>query len=316
MKEISKLFYIRYGNSLDLASLTQCEKTNRNAVNFISRTSQNNGIAAIIEKIATIEPSPAGTITVAASGSVMEAFLQNEPYYTAYHVLILTPKVKISDKIKLYYCACIRANKYKYSYGRQANKTLKDIMIPDITEIPNWVKKTKMPDYSNINACLKNTNFVLNTKRWKTFKYDELFDIERDTGPRKQDLEIGMIPFITSTDTNNGISAFTNHVPTHQANTIGVNRNGSVAEAFYQENAFCSTEDVHIFKPKFKLNKYIAMFLATLIRKEKYRYSYGRKWGLERMKSSVIKLPATPSGLPDFEFMENLIKSLPYSSSI
>ena len=218
--------------------------------------------------------------------------------------------------VKLYYCACIRANKYKYNYGRQANKTLKDIMIPDITEVPIWVKKARMPDYGNINTCLKNADLVLNTKQWKAFRYNELFDIERGTGPRKQDLEIGMIPFITSTDTNNGISAFTNHIPTHQANTIGVNRNGSVAEAFYQENAFCSTEDVHIFKPKFKLNKYIAMFLATLIRKEKYRYSYGRKWGLERMKSSVIKLPATPNGLPDFEFMENLIKSLPCSSSI
>jgi hypothetical protein len=65
----------------------------------------------------------------------------------------------------------------------------------------------------------------------------------------------------------------------HSKNTIGVNRNGSVAEAFYHEYDYCSTEDVHIFSPKFPLNKYIAMFIITLIKKEKYRYNYGRKWG-------------------------------------
>lgn len=32
-------------------------------------------------------------------------------------------------------------NAYRYSYGRQANKTLKDIMIPD--DVPQWVKENK-----------------------------------------------------------------------------------------------------------------------------------------------------------------------------
>jgi hypothetical protein len=30
----------------------------------------------------------------------------------------------------IFYAQCISANRYKYNYGRQANKTLKDIMIP------------------------------------------------------------------------------------------------------------------------------------------------------------------------------------------
>jgi hypothetical protein len=32
--------------------------------------------------------------------------------------------------------------------------------------------------------------------------------------------------------------------------------------------------------------------------------------------NAKIKLPATPQGEPDWEFMENYIKSLPYSSSL
>jgi hypothetical protein len=53
-----------------------------------------------------------------------------------------------------------------------------------------------------------------------------------------------------------------------------------------------------------------------LIKREKYRYNYGRKWGIERMKNSQIKLPVTKNGTPDWSFMENYIKSLPYSSNL
>ena len=33
----------------------------------------------------------------------------------------------------------IRANKYRYSYGRQANRTLRAIMVPSRDSIPSWV---------------------------------------------------------------------------------------------------------------------------------------------------------------------------------
>jgi hypothetical protein len=39
----------------------------------------------------------------------------------------------------LFYCCCIRANQYRYSYGRQANRTLKQLQIPSRTAIPRWV---------------------------------------------------------------------------------------------------------------------------------------------------------------------------------
>jgi hypothetical protein len=105
-------------------------------------------------------------------------------------------------------------------------------------------------------------------------------------------------------------------MPMHEANVITVNRNGSVAEAFYQPREFCSTEDVHIFNPKFKLNQYIALFLITLIRMEKYRYSFGRKWGIKRMNETLIKLPVDRNNHPDLKFMDNYIKSLSYSKQL
>ena len=63
-------------------------------------------------------------------------------------------------------------------------------------------------------------------------------------------------------------------------------------------------------------NKYIALFICAILRKEKYRYSYGRKWVLESMRSTVIKLPATVTSKPDYMCMENYLKSLPYGDRI
>lgn len=114
-----------------------------------------------------------------------------------------------------------------------------------------------------------------------------------------------------------GKGGYTVQRPQHSGNVITVNRNGNgVAEAFYQPVPFSSTEDVHVFKPKFELNKFRAMFLLPLFRMEKYRFNYGRKWGLARMNDSLIRLPVTPQGEPDWLFMETYIKSLPYSKSI
>ncbi|MEZ0180490.1 hypothetical protein ['Camptotheca acuminata' phytoplasma] len=43
----------------------------------------------------------------------------------------------------LIYCVYLKANKYKYSYGRKANKTFKDFLVPNLDEI-----NKKIPHYN------------------------------------------------------------------------------------------------------------------------------------------------------------------------
>ncbi len=72
--------------------------------------------------------------------------------------------------------------------------------------------------------------------------------------------------------------------------------------------------------PMFLLNKYIALFLVTIINKEQYRYSYGRKCSQTKLKISRIKLPAIFNANgeydPDWQWMEDYIKGLPYSGCL
>lgn len=101
-------------------------------------------------------------------------------------------------------------------------------------------------------------------------------------------------------------------------NCITVNYNGSVGEAFYQKEPFWASDDVNVLYAKdfWTLNQYIAMFIITVIKANKYRFGYGRKWTMEKMKETIIKLPSDINGKPDFEYMEKYIKSLPYSDRI
>lgn len=132
---ISELFSVTYGVNFELNRMTP----DSSGIPFVGRSDRNNGVTARVSAIQGVTPNPAGTLSVAGGGSVLATFLQFEPYYSGRDLFYLTPLFAMSDSQKLYYCACIRANRYRYSYGRQANKTLKDLLIPDLTSVPDWV---------------------------------------------------------------------------------------------------------------------------------------------------------------------------------
>lgn len=313
---LHKLFSVQYGNSFDLNMLEVCDEKSPYKVNYVSRTRENNGVSAYVKIKEDVVPFEAGLITVAGSGnSVLESFIQYNQFYTGYHVFLLKPKKAMSDIEKLFYCYCIRQNQYKYSFGRQANKTLKDILVPE--EVPE--------EFSNINLkslnILKpdrvfNKDFDLNTTKWKTFNIKTLFEITGSKTTTLLELEEygkGKCPYVTTKETNNGINGFYDYY-TEQGNVLTVDSAVS-GYCSYQPLNFSASDHVEKLIPKFEMNKYIALFLKTIINQEQYRYNYGLKCSQERMRKSHIKLPSK-NDVPDFEFMENFIKSLPYSSSI
>lgn len=138
LQRIGDLFDLKYGPSLELVRLKR--DPGPTGINFVSRTSQNNGISARVAIIEGLEPDPAGTLSVALGGSVLETFLQPERWYSGRDMGILTPKREMSDAEKLWWASCIRANRYRFNYGRQANRTLVNLMIPK--QVPKWVETT------------------------------------------------------------------------------------------------------------------------------------------------------------------------------
>jgi hypothetical protein len=318
MKPLNEIFEVAYGNKFDLNKLAPSLREH-GGVNFVGRSSQNHGVSGIVAPVEGIEPYSAGWITVALGGSkLLSSFVQEAPFYTAQNVAVLRPLKSMTFQQKLYVCLAIRHNRFRYSaFGREANRTLKTLLIPDLNEFPSWISELECDSIEKFESSIFHAPVLpINTDCWRPFVLGEIFDVQKGKRLTKAAMISGKTPFIGSTDSNNGVTATVGQSPIHEGNTISLSYNGSVAEAFYQPVPFWATDDVNVLYPKFTMSPEIALFICTVIRMEKYRYNYGRKWHLERMRESLIKLPVTSQGQPDFAWMEQYIKRLPYSSQI
>lgn len=317
MTDLESLFDISYGHSLELNRLQIT--TPEAGIPFISRKMGDNGVSAYVKYIPGILPNKAGELTCALSGNgVLTTHIQERPYYTSFHVACLRPKTELTKQQLLFYCLCIQRNRYRFSYGRQANRTLRTLRVPAISQIPSWVTAAVPDMFSGNERPVNSVRIDLPPlENWKTFTLESLFELKKGKRITKAKLNSGAVPFITAIDSNNGLREYFSGPAIFDANTITVNYNGNgVAEAFYQPDPYWACDDVNVLYPKFPLTESRAMFINTIIRKEKYRFNYGRKWHLERMRDSSIKLPANKKGQPDWDLIESYIKGLSFSSAL
>jgi hypothetical protein len=317
--KLSELFEPKYGANLELINLDQCDSTESGAVPFVSRTEKNNGVSAFVYEMPNIDKNPANTLSVAVSGSVLSTFYQPIPYYSGRDLYVLIPKKKNLPIEMLFYAKYISSNKYRYNYGRQANKTLREIMIPEkpdeklIDKL--WIYQESINQYLAAKS-LSNIKRIIKQSDWVTFYLSELFSIKGTKTIPVSELEEygkGKYPYVTTQSTNNGVEGFYDFY-SEKGGVLTVD-SAVLGHCSYQALNFSASDHVEKLVPKFPMNKYIALFLVTILRLEQYRYNYGRKCSQSRMKERSIKLPAK-NGQPDFEFMENYIKSLLYSKSI
>ena len=142
LTELNRLFVVEHGNKLDLNKMEKCAFDD-DAVLFIGRSGERNGLSAFVKKRPEAVPYQRGLITVALGGSALSSFVQSHPFYTAQNVDVLTPQTDMPLDMKLYYCLCIEANRFRYStFGREANRTLKKLLVPTVESVPDWVHGT------------------------------------------------------------------------------------------------------------------------------------------------------------------------------
>lgn len=152
----------------------------------------------------------------------------------------------------------------------------------------------------------------LNISEWKEYRLGDLFEIKKGKRLTSEDQTEGTTPYIGAIDSNNGVSNYIGQAPIHEGNTISLSYNGSVGQAFYQPIPFWATDDVNVlyFRDKtISFNRNMALFICTILKQEQYRYCYGRKWVLDSMNETIVKLP-TKGDKPDWSYMEKYISSL------
>ena len=298
--------------------------------NFVSSTEFNNGVS----KMVNIEPNNKGNlITVNYDGSVGEAFYQDKPFWALDSVNVLYPKFKLTPNIAMFLITLIKKEQHRFNYGRKWNKLRMEkssILLPvDEKGVPDWdfmdshIKRLyqlkRITEQLNEFNSRKRKKVDLFDKKWKYFKYNDVFDIQKGYYNKRPE-EIGDLNFVSASFNNNSVTDKVDKSVVSKLfkpNCITVVNNGYAGEAFYQREEFTCSHDVNILKVRNReLNPHLAMFLIEIIRREKTKFNYGRKWRVKRMKNSLIKLPLNSKEEPDWDFMERYIKSLHYSKPL
>lgn len=173
-----------------------------------------------------------------------------------------------------------------------------------------------------MTTSVKSSNIALKTDEWKEFEIRDIFDIKYGINMELNDCIISdddnAINFVSRTEDNNGVSAKVELVEgkiPQKAGLITCAGGGSVLSTFLQEDPFYSGRDLYLLKAKNNISRYAKLFVITIIKKNKYKYNYGRQANIT-LPYIKIKLPVTKEGKPDYVFMENYIKHLPYSDCL
>jgi hypothetical protein len=141
--------------------------------------------------------------------------------------------------------------------------------------------------------------------------------------------------YVSRNSNENGVVAFVDEKEGEEpfpAGAMSLALGGSyLGSCFIQKKPFYTAQNVGILQEKVPLSIYAKLFIATLIRNEcKIKYqAFGRELNAHFRKDFTIKLPVKKNDgeividethqfsklgyIPDWEWMENYIKSLPYS---
>ena len=159
----------------------------------------------------------------------------------------------------------------------------------------------------------------IDTKSWGTFKLSQILNqTGRGQRLRKQDRKEGSIPLATAGYINQGIS---NYIGNDEQNihkpSITIDMFGN---CFLREYKFACDDNVYVFQTNEDVSDKAKLFIVSVINAYSQRfgnkYNYDNQFREHTYKKETIKLPIDSQGNPDWEFMENYIKSLPYSVNI
>ena len=145
----------------------------------------------------------------------------------------------------------------------------------------------------------------------RMFPVTDFFEIKKGKRLTKANMVPGDIPFVGSSATNNGITAYIgNDTHLHEPGTITVSYNGSVGEVFLQDERFWASDDVNVWYPKQKMTIEVKLYFMAAIKKLSAKYSYTNKWTIDKMRSELVELPVDSDGKPSFNCMQERISEL------
>lgn len=160
----------------------------------------------------------------------------------------------------------------------------------------------------------------LDDREWKVFSLtgeDGLFPIHATStgidGIKLKDGDDTVLPYITRTETNNGIAKFISAKNLEYGKDAGecITIGLDTQTAYWQPLDFVTGQNIQVLRSD-KLNYYSYQFITVILRQQmKSKFNWGGNGAtLGRLKKLKIMLPVTDEGTPDYQFMEDYIREL------
>nr|WP_304341188.1 restriction endonuclease subunit S [Clostridioides mangenotii] len=308
----------------------QLEKLEIGKIPLVSSGISNNGIVGFIKRgDGKAQKFSKGVLTVDMFG---QSFYHTYDFYSVSHgrVNMLNPILEVHEA-GFFLAQMLNQQLDCFSYNNMASSSrlsIKNIKLPITPEKqPDWnymeqyvINIMDSIEVTEIEA-IKTTQIRLDSVEWKEFSIQSITEsIKSGNDWEAYNRPEGENPFIGASALNNGITDFVDFSTKENyvgENVIGVNRNGNVGYAFYHPYRAYFSGDTRFIKLKnFPKNKYINLFITTMIMQQKDKYAYGYKMGTKRLTAQKILLPVTSNNRPNWRFMEDYIKSISNSDLI
>ncbi len=218
----------------------------------------------------------------------------------------------------------------KYSFGRKWKTHFRDTIIklpqtpdghPDWIYMEQYIKSLSYKVITTSNVAQNQAFLAVDS--WKEHRLGDVFpQIYRADAHVKTDYDFKPSPFadsiafVSRTEENNGCDCY---IPRQGLN--GIEKGNAIvigdttATSSYQPGPFVCGDHIVVCRADW-INVYTALFVISLLKAERYRYSYGRAFKMQLISETMIKLPSLEDGTPDWGWIEKYIKSLPYGDRI
>ena len=296
--KLNKLFSYSTGN------LPALELTEDGKVPLVYGTTKNNGVIKLVKVYENTKVYKPPLITVSYLGN---AFVQVTEFTTSVvdksNITVLIPREKMSLEELYYYAYQINnIGKFGFNYGRRMNQKQLDKMYLNKYEVSYTELKFDILDYLK-KASIEQFVAGIDVKRMIYMSLDELFYVEKGAGEYKENYEYGTVPLISATTMNNGITAYVSAKPLFKAGTITVER--IKGTAFVQLKDYVTVpDDINVLVPKKEMSLEVLYYCCFLIRRESWKYSYGRKVTPTRLKQMQLLMPINKDGEVEYATLE------------
>lgn len=354
--KLGKLFLKPYkSKAFNKDELEESEKSEE-SIRYVTRTGENNGCEMLVKR----EGIPATAIekgnAISIGDTTATCFYQPEEFITGDHMVVIRAEW-LNMYNALFILAFLNKEQYKYSYGRaflmdrisdtkinlpvlynedetvffdSSKKYSNEGYVPDWEFMENYIKLLHYKPLTTKNK--PGQVLKLNVNDWKEFRVGKIFIVSTTKMSIKDDLTKGSIPFISRTAENNGCDGYVEVEidKISKGNCLTIGAEGIYC--FYQPKDFATGNKVYILRNT-NLTSFSSLFIATILNKDDYKYSYGRARIKSKLEEEIIKLPIrhNPNGtpfiddahtyseegyVPDWQYMEDYIKSLPYGDRL